>query len=69
MNGISQRSIKQSTVSLGVRWDFMKNAAAKLQYDRVKVPARSVGTFTNVQPAFLNGSTVNLISATVDFIF
>jgi predicted porin len=33
----------QSTVSLGVRWDFMKNTDLKLQYDQVKLSDNSTG--------------------------
>jgi hypothetical protein len=59
----------QSTVSVGVRWDFMKNAALKLQYDRVKLDSGSRGTFGNLLPSFPLGGTVQLFSAAVDFVF
>jgi hypothetical protein len=59
----------QNTVSLGVRWDFAKNAALKVQYDHVELGANSRGTFGNVQPDFQLGGTVRLISAAVDFVF
>lgn len=59
----------QNTASLGVRWDFLKNAALKVQYDHVELGANSRGTFGNVQPDFQRGGTVRLISAAVDFVF
>ena len=60
---------EQSTVSVGVRWDFMRNAALKLQYDRVKLGGASFGTFGHVQPGFEPGGRVGLFSAAVDFVF
>src|SRR6185312_2451033 len=59
----------QSTLSLGVRWDLLRSAALKLQYDRVALGSGSHGVFGNIQPGFEPGSTVHLISATFDFVF
>lgn len=60
----------QSTVSLGVRWDFMKNTDFKFQYDHVKLSDNSNGFLANV-PAnvSLYGSKFYVVSAVVDFIF
>jgi hypothetical protein len=60
---------RQKTFSLGVRWDFLKNAALKLQYDRIDLDAGSRGTFGNVQPDFQPGGRVQVYSAAVDFVF
>ena len=60
---------RQSTISAGVRWDFMRNAAFKLQYDHVKLDDGSNGTFGNVQPGFRPGGTVRVVSAALDFVF
>jgi hypothetical protein len=60
---------RQTTWSLGVRWDFLRNAAIKLQWDRVRRAEGSIGTFANLQPGFTPGGTVNLLSAAVDFVF
>jgi predicted porin len=60
---------RQSTVSVGARWDFAKNAAFKIQYDHVDLDAGSTGTFGNVQPGFQPGGRVGILSATVDFVF
>lgn len=60
----------QSTTSAGVRWDFMKDADVKFQYDQVKLGDNSNGFLANV-PAGVNlyGSRFNVISAVIDFIF
>lgn len=59
----------QSTTSVGVRWDFMKNVALKAQYDYVDLGPNSAGRFTDVQPAFQRGGHVNLFSLGLDFVF
>jgi len=58
----------QNTVALGVRWQFARNADVKLQWDHVSLPAGATGNFLNAQPGFA-GSTVNVYSAAVDFVF
>ncbi|HUW00502.1 MAG TPA: hypothetical protein VMV88_10130 [Gallionella sp.] len=60
----------QHTVSLGVRWDFMKNTDFKFQLDQVKLSDNSNGFLANV-PAnvTLYGSQFYVMSAVVDFIF
>jgi len=59
----------QSTLSLGVRWDFAKNVALKVQADRIELGDNSSGRLANVQPAFTRGGTVNLFSTSLDFVF
>jgi hypothetical protein len=60
----------QSTASLGIRWDFMKDTDVKFQYDQVKLSDNSNGFLANV-PAnvTLYGQTFHVISAVVDFVF
>lgn len=60
---------RQSTISVGVRWDFMRNAAFKMQLDEVRLDSGSFGTFGNVQPGFTLGGKVRVVSAAVDFVF
>lgn len=69
-NSIQLANRSQSTVSLGVRWDFMKNTDFKLQYDQVKLSDNSNGFLANV-PAnvSLYGAKFHVLSAVVDFIF
>jgi hypothetical protein len=59
----------QSSVSAGVRWDFMKNVDLKVQYDHVWMPDNSTGLFTNQQPGYRLGSGTNVVTATLDFVF
>lgn len=69
-NSIRLANRSQSAVSLGVRWDFMRNTDFKLQYDQVKLSDNSNGFLANV-PAnvTLHGAKFHVISAVVDFVF
>lgn len=58
----------QHTASVGVRWDFMKNVAVKAQYDRVTTGSQSNGRL-HAYPGFVQGSSVNLVTLGVDFVF
>lgn len=59
----------QSTWTVGTRWDFYKNMALKVQYDHIDTGSNSAGRLANVAPAFQRGSSVNLFSAALDFVF
>lgn len=59
----------QRDVSVGVRWDFMRNIDLKVQYDHVWLPSNSTGTFINQQPGYRLGSGSNVFSAALDFVF
>ncbi|MBI5890964.1 MAG: hypothetical protein HZB47_09830 [Nitrosomonadales bacterium] len=59
----------QKTISIGGRWDFMKNADIKLQFDHTRIDAGSNGSLINTQPGFQTGGKVNVFSATIDFVF
>jgi len=69
LNAKLQSIAVQHTVSTGARWDFMKDLDFKLQVDHTKNGAGSPGTLLDPQPGFKPGGTVNLISATLDFVF
>jgi hypothetical protein len=69
LNAILETIPTQHTVSLGARWDFAKNVDLKLQFDHMRIGADSDGVLINIQPGFRPGGTVNLFSATVDFVF
>jgi hypothetical protein len=58
----------QRTMSVGARWDFVKNVALKVQYDHTRIGAGSTGTLTNIQPGFVPGGTLNLFSVAIDFV-
>jgi len=59
----------QQTTSAGIRWDFMRNMALKLQFERLNTLAGSTGFLANVQPGFRPGEHLNVFSATIDFVF
>jgi hypothetical protein len=69
LNAILGSATVQNTISIGGRWDFMKNAAFKLQFDHTRIGAGSPGVLSNTQPGFQPGGKVNVFSATVDFVF
>jgi hypothetical protein len=69
LNSILGAKAAQQTVSLGLRWDFMKDADLKVQIDRTRLGSGSAGVLTNVQPGFRPGGSYNLFSVTLDFAF
>lgn len=60
---------KQKTITLGVRWDFARNAALKLQYDHSDIGSGSPGTLDHLAPGFEPGGKFEVFSATIDFVF
>ena len=74
---------EQKTISLGLRYDFYKNVAAKLQYDRIHKPGsptspvagmfKTADTFgvsaTSFAPWQVKDINVNLMTVTLDFVF
>jgi hypothetical protein len=60
---------RQSTVSVGTRWDFARSADLKLQYDHTRLGAGSPGVLIDLQPGFRTGTSVNLVSLAVDFVW
>ncbi|HJW43825.1 MAG TPA: hypothetical protein VJ463_05190 [Geothrix sp.] len=66
---ISGQDHAQNSVSVGLRWDFHKNLAAKAQFDRVKNAAGSYGALVNIHPGFKTGETYNLATLALDFVF
>lgn len=65
VNSVAKAAL-QSTNAVGVRWDFHKSAALKVQVDRVK-PRDGAGAFINVKPGFKG--PVNVYAAGIDFVF
>jgi hypothetical protein len=66
---LRQANPDQNTISAGARWDFMKNLDLKLEADHTRLGADSYGRLINVQPELHAGVTVNIFSATIDFVF
>ncbi|WP_332878163.1 hypothetical protein [Massilia sp. S19_KUP03_FR1] len=58
----------QVAKSAGIRWDFMKNTALKVQLDEVQLAAGSNGFFTNAK-AGTAGSRAKILGAAVDFVY
>jgi len=69
LNAILGTLAVQNTISLGSRWDIVKNVDLKLQYDHTKLGAGSAGTLINTQPDFQRGGSVNLLSIAIDFVW
>jgi len=69
LNSILSTKPVQNTVSVGGRWDFMKNTDLKLQFDHTRIGAGSSGVLSNLQPGFQLGGNVTVFSATIDFVF
>jgi len=69
LNSILASIPVQDTISIGGRWDFIKNFDLKLQIDHTRLGAGSYGDLEKVQPSFHAGSTVNVFSTTIDFVF
>jgi len=59
----------QRTLSAGARWDFVRHFDLKLQYDHSRLGAVSHGTLIDIQPGYRPGGTLNLLSATIDFVW
>lgn len=60
------RTALQTSNSIGLRWDFHKSAAFKMQLDRFS-PEDGAGTFINAKPSFKGPVTV--FAAGIDFVF
>lgn len=59
----------QKTATVGLRWDFMRNTALKLQWDHTRIDEGSWGRLTNFEPGFETGGKVDLVTVAVDFVF
>jgi hypothetical protein len=61
--------IDQDTLTVGARWDFMKNTDLKIQFDHTALHGGLNAYFDNQQPGFNDRGSVNLISLALDFVF
>lgn len=59
----------QKSISVGVRWDFIRNTAVKVQYDHLDLDDGSAGVLINPQPGFAPGGSDNVFSVALDFVF
>lgn len=69
LNGLLALNPIQDTVSIGLRWDFMKDLDLKLQFDHSRLGPGSAGNLGNLQPGFRRGGSYNLLSLAVDIVF
>ncbi len=69
LNQLLGSATQQKSIAVGVRWDFIRNAALKAQYQYLDLDDGSPGVLTNTQPGFEPGGSVNLFSAAIDFVF
>jgi hypothetical protein len=69
LNALLESIPASRTVSVGVRWDLMKNLDLKLQVDHTRLGSDSFGTLINIQPGYPPGGTVNLFGADINFVF
>lgn len=60
--------LDQTTLAVGVRWDFRKSADLKLQFDRVSAD-KVRGLLINPTPTYRPGGNTYVASAAVDFMF
>lgn len=59
----------QTDLAVGLRWDFHPDLALKLQYEHVTPREGTRGTLFNLQPGFVSGHSLNVTSASLDFVF
>ena len=57
------------TFTIGTRWDFADSIALKVQLDHMRLDTGSNAELINRQPGYMPGGTVNVFSATIDFVF
>lgn len=60
----------QSAISVGLRWDVMRNLDCKVQYDRIQLGDNSSGYLVNVPlNTILYGVKFHVVSLALDFLF
>lgn len=64
---IRHQRANQTTLALGLRWDFLPKAALKVQVDRIEGRPDDVMLWINVRPGWEGKATV--ASVTLDFVF
>ena len=68
VEAVQTTNLAARSYSAGVRWDFMKNMALKLQYDHIQSDApESAALFA--APTVPTNRRVNVLAATLDFVF
>jgi hypothetical protein len=65
----SSAALGRKALGVGLRWDARKDTAVKVQLDHTNLDEGSSGVLANLQPGFQPGSSYNVLSATLDFVF
>jgi hypothetical protein len=70
-NALLGSNYSQTTTAAGVRWDFMNNFDAKFQFEHIDLSKDSTGLYRlqSQQAGFETGSSANVVSLAVDFVF
>lgn len=66
---LNTNRIDQDTVSLGLRWDFHRQAALKLQWDQTQIRPTGYGLWWRDIAINADSSRIHLLSVTLDFAF
>ena len=66
---LNTNRIEQDTLSLGLRWDFHRQAALKLQWDQTQIKPTGYGLWWRDMAINQDSSRINLLAVTVDFTF
>lgn len=59
----------QTTTSIGIRWDFYKQAALKVQWDFIDIHNKGYGLWRPPLTHNQSGEQVNLLSTSIDWVF
>jgi hypothetical protein len=67
----ASRNLGQSRTTVGLRWDFYRNTALKLEYSHIRIKDNSWGSFLPTDPTNIRMENrhVNTIGASVDVTF
>jgi hypothetical protein len=65
---VAENANGQRTHAIGVRWDVVRNAAVKLQFERIRTTG-GVGQLIAPRPGFGDGARVGVWSLSFDFVF
>jgi hypothetical protein len=66
---LNSNRIEQDTLSAGVRWEFHRQAAAKLQWDRTTIKPSGYGLWWRDLAINDAANGIDMLSLTVDFVF
>lgn len=66
---LTQFNNTQTSVGVGLRWDFAPGMAAKAQFERVSIPAGSPGRFRSAATTSLPQRSSSLVTVSFDFVF